>query len=119
MQDSDPHATFTHMLRELKKFNLAYVHIVEPMEGDSLLVPLTQLRAAYPGILMVNSGYTLERAEEVLSKGLADLVAFGRSFISNPDLPERLQMGLPLTRPDHLTFYGGGAAGYTDYPMVS
>jgi N-ethylmaleimide reductase len=118
MRDSDPIKTFTHALRELQNFNLAYLHLIELMEGDKILVPLSTLRAAYQGAIMVNASYTGERAEAVISEGLAQLVSFGKLFISNPDLPERLKLGRPLATPNHLTFYGGGAAGYTDYPTL-
>lgn len=72
----------------------------------------------YRGTLIYAGKYTVERAEEALAKGWADLIAFGRPFIANPDLPERLQQGLPLNLPDKATFFGGGAEGFTDYPVA-
>jgi N-ethylmaleimide reductase len=67
---------------------------------------------------MANNGYTREMGEEVLEQGRADLIAFGRLFISNPDLVERFRRGAPLVEPDRETFYGGDARGYTDYPAL-
>jgi N-ethylmaleimide reductase len=67
---------------------------------------------------MVCGGYTLERAQESIRNHQADLVAFGRPFIANPDLPERLRTGASLNEPDQATFYGGGVQGYVDYPTL-
>lgn len=74
------------------------------------------LRAAHPGPIVGAGNYDLGKAERLLRDGLVDAAAFGRSFIANPDLPRRLQEGLPLNVPQPETFYGGSEAGYTDYP---
>src|SRR5690606_9606605 len=74
------------------------------------------LRAAYPGTIVAAGSYDLEKATRVLGAGHADAIAFGRTFIANPDLPERLARGAKLNEPVPATFYGGGAEGYTDYP---
>jgi N-ethylmaleimide reductase len=68
--------------------------------------------------MIVAGGYTLERANEVLKQGLADLIAFGQPFLANPDLVERFRRGAPLNKPNPSTYYGGGATGYTDYPTL-
>ena len=72
----------------------------------------------FPGAWMVNNGYTREMALEAVESGYADIVAFGRSYISNPDLVERLKADAPLNKADSKKFYGGGAEGYTDYPTL-
>jgi N-ethylmaleimide reductase len=81
-------------------------------------VSLAQVRSWFSGPLIVNGGFTKERAVEVVSEGLADLVAFGVPFISNPDLVERFKTNAPLNEPDQATFYGGDHRGYTDYPTL-
>lgn len=98
---------------------LAYVHIsnrdalVESSEGKAFL---ERFRASYSGTLILAGQYTKEEGERDIREGLADLVAFGRPFISNPDLVARLKNDWPLTQPDQATFYGGNHEGYTDYP---
>ena len=79
---------------------------------------MQQIRENYQGTLIVCGGYGLERAQNALKERRADLVAFGRDFISNPDLPERLQQGAPLNPSDPSTYYGGGYEGYVDYPSL-
>ena len=122
MADSNPEATFGYLLKELSKLKLAYTHIVEKQSGDdrhgAKALPLSFYRAAYQGNLIVNGGYDLERGNAVISEGLADAVAFGQLFISNPDLPARFQRGAPLNQADGATFYGGAEKGYTDYPAL-
>jgi len=77
------------------------------------------LRAEYRGVLMLAGGYDGQSAEQALESGRADIIAFGRPFISNPDLPVRLRGNLPLAPADSSTFFGGDATGYTDYPTLS
>lgn len=77
------------------------------------------LRKAFRGTYMVNNGYDLARVEAAVRKGRADLVAFGRPFIANPDLVERLKTGAPLAEPNPATFYGGDDRGYIDYPALA
>jgi N-ethylmaleimide reductase len=123
--DEDPQALFNYLLRELASLNLAYIHIVEGVTGGAREVPerpfdYAALKRAYRmaggrGAWMVNNGYDKAMAEQALNTG-ADLVAFGRPFIANPDLVRRLHDNAELNTPDNATFYGGGAKGYTDYP---
>ncbi|MGY1424790.1 alkene reductase [Lysobacter sp. A289] len=111
--------TWLELARQLSSRQLAYVHIsnrdvlVATDEGKRFL---EAFRQAYVGTLIIAGGYTRETAEADLAAGLADLAAFGRPFISNPDLVARLQHGWPLAEPDRDTFYGGTTVGYVDYP---
>jgi len=76
------------------------------------------LRKLFGGAWMVNNGYDRAMALDAVASGRADLVAFGKAFIANPDLGRRLREGKPLNEPDRTTFYGGGEKGYTDYPLL-
>lgn len=111
--------TWMELARELSKRDLAYVHIsnrdalVASEEGKARL---QKFRDNYDGTLILAGLYTQEEAERDVESGLADLAAFGRPFISNPDLVERMKNNWPLTTPDAATFYGGTEVGYTDYP---
>lgn len=123
MSDSDPAATFGYLTTELDRLGIAYLHVVEPrIKGieeivkDQAPIASQHLRPKFSRTLIAAGGFTPASAEAVVSFGDADLVAFGRHFISNPDLPERIRQGLPLTDYDRSTFYGGDARGYTDYP---
>ncbi|AUX26467.1 12-oxophytodienoate reductase [Sorangium cellulosum] len=121
MSDSDPAELFSHVATELSERRLAYLHVVEPLEGRALDAPervTPLLRARFRGAFIVNGGYTREAAEEALRTGAADLVSFGAPFIANPDLPERLARRAPLNAPDVSTFYAGGPRGYIDYPRL-
>ncbi len=122
--DSDPAATFGYIAKELDKLDLAYLHIIEPrVSGDAAVEdqgPATaaaNLRPLFKGIIIAAGGFSPKSAEEIIAAGNADLVAFGRSFIANPDLPERIRAGLPFNVHDRATFYGGDARGYIDYPF--
>jgi N-ethylmaleimide reductase len=123
MADSNPEAIFTYVLTELSYFNLAYLHIVDALEGDirhgAKVIALDVLHKAYQGNLMVCGGYDQVRAETTLAEGWADAVAFGQLYIANPDLVERFQQHAPLNPADPATFYGGDAAGYIDYPSLA
>lgn len=116
IQDPDAPATYAYVAAELAKRNLAYLHIYNTNPGFD--VPAL-IRAHYKGTLILNGGYDRARAEADIASGLADLVAFGVPFIANPDLPVRLAQGAALNAPDQATFYGGGAKGYTDYPVLA
>lgn len=127
MNDSDPVALFTYVLAELSQRSIAYVHLIEPRSsgaggGDVVVenVPDTAVvfRQAFKGMLLSAGGYTPDSAKEVVAAGLADAVAFGRFYISNPDLPRKIKEGIPLLPYDRSTFYGGGERGYTDYPSA-
>jgi N-ethylmaleimide reductase len=126
--DADPQPLFDHVVRQLAPLGLAYIHVIEgatggPRELDGRPFDYEALKAAYraaggKGAWMVNNGYDRPLAEAALKEG-DDLVAFGRPFISNPDLVRRLREGAPLNAWDKNTFYGGGAAGYIDYPALA
>jgi N-ethylmaleimide reductase len=125
ISDTDPVATFSHLVTELAKRNLLYLHMVElgdPREGEDFLSarnPLfAKLREIWPNILMTNGGYDRAKADAVIGAGLADMIAFGAPYLSNPDLAERLLISAAYNEPDRPTFYGGGAKGYTDYPTL-
>ncbi|GAB4385816.1 MAG: alkene reductase [Elainellaceae cyanobacterium] len=122
MSDSDPQALFTYVVGQLDRFNLAYIHIVEPREDNG--APAGQnltagfFRSVYSGTIISAGGYDRELAEEVIASGDADLIAFGRWYISNPDLVERFAADAALNPYDRSTFYGGDERGYTDYPTL-
>ncbi len=119
MSDSNPLATFSYVASELGQRGIAFICARERL-GDGRIGPA--LKAAFGGVYIANEGLTLESADEVVAAGEADAVAFGKDFISNPDLPHRLQHHLPLTPYDASSFYGYGAddltKGYTDYPTA-
>lgn len=125
--DADPQPLFEYVVRELATLGLSYVHIIEGATGGERVLAdrpfdypalLNAYRAAGGNVAwMVNNGYTKATAQQALADG-ADLVAFGKPFIANPDLVRRLREDAPLNVPDRATFYGGGAAGYTDYPTL-
>lgn len=115
MGDSNPKATFGYVARELAKRGIAFICAREH-EGADALGP--HLKKEFGGLYIVNEGYTPESAERALAAGDADAVAFGKSFIANPDLPERIRARAPLNEPRSETFYGQGAEGYIDYPAL-
>ncbi len=119
--DDTPQATYLAAAHLLDAIGVAYLHIAEADWDDAPEMPVAfkeALRMLYRGTLIYAGKYTSERAEEALANGWADLIAFGRPFIANPDLPARLQQGVPLNPSDKATFFGGGAAGFTDYPVA-
>ena len=126
--DADPQPLFEYVARELGPLGLAYVHVIEgatggPRQIEDRPFDYAALRQAWraaggQGAWMVNNGYDLALAEQSLKDG-ADLVAFGKPFIANPDLVERLRQGGPFNPADRATFYGGGEKGYTDYPALA
>ncbi|MGR7994795.1 alkene reductase [Xanthobacter sp. ZOL 2024] len=122
ISDSDPQALFNAVIEELDKRHPLYVHVVEGATGGPRDVApdfsFEALRQRFAGPWMVNNGYDLDLATRVVAEGKADLVAFGRPFISNPDLVERLRRNAPWNELDRDTLYGGGAKGYTDYPTL-
>lgn len=120
--DSRPTALFNAVVDELKTRDLAYVHVIEGATGgprDVLPFDYEALHKRYGGTWMVNNGYAADMASAAVEEGRADLVAFGRPFISNPDLVTRLREGQPLAPLRMPTLYGGGAEGYTDYRPYS
>ena len=119
MRDSDPVQTFSVAAHGLNRFGLAYLHVVEPVDGGTSGGRVTPvLKAVFRGPFMANGGYDAAAANGAVAKGEADLVSFGAAFLANPDLPERLRTGAPLNEPDRATFYGGDERGYTDYPVL-
>ncbi|HSI60022.1 MAG TPA: alkene reductase [Ideonella sp.] len=126
-QDSDAFALFSYAVRQIAPLGLAYIHVIEGATGgprdlsEQGVAPFdyAALRALFPGAWMVNNAYDRPMAEDAVASGSADLVAFGRPFIANPDLGQRLRTSAALSKPNSKTFYGGGAEGYTDYPALA
>lgn len=121
-RDSDPQALFGHLVEKLSEAGIAFIHVVEGATRDDrnyLPFDYGALRTAFKGAYIANNLYTRELAIEAVENGAADAVAFGRLFIANPDLVERLRRDAPLNTPVVETFYGGDARGYTDYPALS
>ena len=123
MGSPDYRETFRHAARELDRYGLAYLHVMDGLAFGfhELGEPMTlaEFRELFTGPLMGNCGYDRETAEAAIASGAADLIAFGRPFIANPDLVERFRHGWPLTpEGDPATWYSGdlAAEGYTDYP---
>jgi N-ethylmaleimide reductase len=120
--DSNPQPLFDYIVDHLNALKLVYLHVIEGATGgprDIAPFDYASLRKRFKRAYMANNGYDLDLANKVLAANEADLIAFGKPFISNPDLVERLKRGAPLNAPDKGTFYGGGAKGYTDYPTLS
>jgi N-ethylmaleimide reductase len=128
MGDDTPEITFGLIATELDRRGLAYLHVVEPeilgtVVDDSYdarwktIIPL--MRANYTGVIVLAGGYDAASAKKALADGRGDIIAFGRPFIANPDLPLRLRIGAELNEADRATFFGGDAAGYIDYPSLS
>ena len=124
--EADPMPLYTHVVQALNPLGLAYLHFIEPRssgagraEVNHQNVPsaMVLFRPIWKGILITAGGFTGETANAAIADGHADAIAFGRIFISNPDLPRRLREGLPLTPYNRATFYGGEEKGYTDYPV--
>ncbi|ARP94969.1 alkene reductase [Bordetella genomosp. 13] len=129
--DDQPQPLFDYVVQKLAKYDLAYVHVIEgatggPRDYQQGAAPFdyAALKASYraaggKGAWMTNNGYDRKLAEKAVASGEADLVAFGKPFISNPDLVRRLQEDAPLNEGDKSTYYGGGERGYTDYPALA
>ncbi len=121
--DSDPAGTYGTLIDELNRFKLVYLHLIEGATQGSreekLGVSYQALRHRFYGLYMANNGYDREMAFAARREQLADLICFGRPFIANPDLVERLRTGAPLAEPDKKTMYGGDAHGYIDYPSLA
>ena len=122
LTDEQGEETGLHFAAELAARDLAFLHLSEPDWAGGVALDDTfrgKLRAAFPGVIVGAGNYDLDKAERVLSDGYVDAVAFGRAYIANPDLPERLRNGWELNELVKATVYGGGAAGYTDYPTYA
>lgn len=124
--DANPQETFQYIVSELNHYNLAYLHLIEPRaQGDSQntlvyteSLSSKYLRNFYNGTLISAGGYNLALAQEAIQKNHSDMIAFGRHFVANPDLPKRLHENLPLNPYHRETFYEGGEKGYIDYPFI-
>jgi N-ethylmaleimide reductase len=122
ISDSNPQPLFEHIVDHLNALKLVYIHVIEGATGgprDVASFDYGSLRKRFNGAYIANNGYDFALANKVLAANEADLIAFGKLFIANPDLVERLKRGAPLNAPDKATFYGGDAKGYTDYPTLS
>ena len=124
--EAEPMPLYKHVIEQLNPLGLAYLHFIEPRSSGAgraevnwqgVPSAMVLYRLIWKGVLITAGGFTGETAEAAIAEGHADAIAFGRIFISNPDLPLRLQRGYPLTSYDRKTFYGGDVAGYTDYPF--
>ncbi len=125
MSDSEPKALFTYVAQQLDRFNLAYLHIVEPrvqgnmdVETPDMELSTGYFRSIYSGTVISAGGHTRETGEATLAAGHADLVAYGRLYIANPDLPNRFALNASLNPYDRSTFYGGTEKGYLDYSFL-
>lgn len=125
MSDSDPASTFGYAVEQLNRFNLAFLHVIEPLVDDHHMSPPSGatrvaglLRQLFKGPYILNGGITRELGDKLIAEGAADAVAFGVPFISNPDLVERFRRNAPLAAADRATFYGGTEQGYLDYPAL-
>src|ERR1700738_5147683 len=121
VSDSDPQPLFDHIVEGLNALKLTYIHVIEGATGgprDIAPFDYGSLRKRFKQAYIANNGYDFELATKVLAADEADLIAFGKPFLANPDLVERLKRGAPLNAADKATFYGGSAKGYTDYPAL-
>ncbi len=119
LRDSDPEALLAHVAQQLAQRRIACLelrHMDPALPAERRIAAVA--RQHFPGVLLRNGGFDAASAQAALDEGSADAIAFGRAFIANPDLVRRLRAGAPLAEPDPRTYYGGGAAGYTDYPRV-
>jgi N-ethylmaleimide reductase len=123
MGDSNPQQTFGYAIDALNRFDLAYLHLMEPNEVDLanrvVMNPVTPyFRKIYTGTLITNGDYDHPKGDSLLKSGDGDLVSFGKLFIANPDLPKRFELNASLNAPNPRTFYGPDEKGYTDYPFL-
>jgi N-ethylmaleimide reductase len=119
--DSDPQAVFGHLVQELDRRGIAFIHVIEGATRGPRDLPgfdYAWARRHFHGAYIANNGYDRDMAIDAVASGRADAVSFGRPFLANPDLVRRLQLGAPLNEPDPNTFYTPGEAGYTDYPTL-
>ena len=121
ISDSNPQPLFDHLVAKLSERKIGYIHVIEGATGgprDYAPFDYGALRRAFSGAYIANNGYDRDLAIEAVRDGRADLIAFGKAFIANPDLVERLKRDAGLNAPDKATFYGGDEKGYTDYPAL-
>ena len=122
IKDSNPKKLFSYVCDKLNGCNVAYLHIVDALEGDikhgANVVELSIIREAYKGVLITCGAYDKQRGSDAIENNIADAVAYGELYISNPDLVERFQMSADLNKADLNTYYTQGEKGYTDYPTL-
>jgi N-ethylmaleimide reductase len=123
MSDSNPKETFSYLTRELDRMGIGYMHLIEPVGGRMGVTPpgahLSQvIRSLFPRTIILNGGFDDKTGNAAIEDGKADLISYGISFLSNPDLPERFKRVAPLNKEDIATFYAGEEKGYTDYPTL-
>lgn len=121
LSDSNPQALFGHLVEQLDQRGIAFLHVVEGATGGPRDLPgfdYAGARQAFKGVYIANNGYDRELAIDAVESGRADAVAFGRQYIANPDLVQRLKQGAALNQPNPQTFYTPGPVGYTDYPVL-
>jgi N-ethylmaleimide reductase len=120
--ESDPKPTYDALLERISKRDLLYIHVLET-KSYTAYSAVEQTRSHFAGTIVANNGFAgefdFDGANDLVATGKADIIAFGRPFLANPDLPRRLKEGASLNEPDESTFYSGGAKGYTDYPTLS
>lgn len=116
MSDSNPLATFSQLADELNSLGIGYLHAVDPADASLRISPA--LREIFTNTYITAGSFDLASAERAIANGDTDLVAFGKPFLANPDLPARFKKNAPLNAPDVATFYQGEAKGYTDYPAL-
>jgi N-ethylmaleimide reductase len=127
MQDPEPRAIFHHVLAAMDPVDLAYLHIIRPVvsgnqdsdTGRALRDPVLDVREHYRGPVIVAGAVEVAEGDGLIDSGLADAIAFGRWFVSNPDLPERLRRQWPIAEADRATFYTQERQGYVDYPTYA
>ena len=120
ISDSDPQRLFNHVASALSGKGLSYLHVIEGDTGGTPVPPFDykEIKRRFGGLVIANNGFDKARANQAIAEGRADLVAFGKPFISNPDLVTRLYLDAPLNPANRETFYGGADQGYTDYPLL-
>lgn len=123
VHDPQPEEIYRYVAERMNDYDLAYLHVIRPIVTGDLnnfseadKDPLPEIRVRYRGKIIAAGGLDVESADNLIDAGLADAVAFGRWFISNPDLPERLKNGWPLAESNRDTYYMGNEVGYIDYP---
>ena len=126
MHDSNPAATFGYLARQFDQMGIGYLHIVEPrikgnvtIEDDGQGLGAKFFRPIFHGTMITAGGYTRDTGEEALNNNTADFIAYGRLFISNPDLPKRFALNAELNKYNRSTFYTSGEEGYIDYPSLN
>ncbi|MGL4395648.1 MAG: alkene reductase [Hyphomicrobium sp.] len=119
IEETDMAALYGHYLPALDALGLAYLHVMRPTSNTAVVDPVTMARALYKGRILAAGNYSVDDGRALIASGGADAVAFGRAYIANPDLVERIRQSAALNEPDAATFYTPGAKGYTDYPRLA